>query len=537
MMMLVALCAMADTLLDYAVKFEADARFADGEPLLRFFAIFYTVTGILGFLLQASVGSRVLRRFGLGVAMLSFPVLVLVGGIAATIFTRLWTTAVARGLGMIAANSLFRSAFELLYTPLAPAKKRPTKIFVDIGAQRGGDLVTSGLILAGLTFLPSLPIALVVGAAVVAATGALVAVRSLERGYVLQLAGSLRAGQIEFHDESLVDATTAATIAGTRVGLDREAILQEIRQRGGIPKPSGYESAPDSDAAPLDSVADHVAALHSGDAGLVRRALRGFKEDPRLLVPHAVPLLAGASADEAAAFLARAASRAPGQLVDWLVDPDQPYPVRQRLARVLEGCDEPRALDGLGRLLREPRRLSDPHEALEDFDLRYHAAQSAARIGARHPDRVLPVAHAQAIALEELGVDDRTWERQGRRRPTDPRSVLLDSGSQASLKRIDRSLEHVFTLLGLAGEREVMASTLAALFGSDPYLRGTALEYLDVTLPPELARALRPRLDPARAAQRPRPAERPRAKRAEMADELLRSTSNLVIDRESLRRG
>ncbi len=52
-----------------------------------------------------------------------------------------------RGGQAIFANSLYRSAFELLYTPLPPHKKRPTKTIIDVASDRLGDLIGSGLLL------------------------------------------------------------------------------------------------------------------------------------------------------------------------------------------------------------------------------------------------------------------------------------------------------------------------------------------------------------------------------------------------------
>ena len=66
--------------------------------------------------------------------------------------------------------------------------------------------------------------------------------------------------------------------------------------------------------------------------------------------------------------------------------------------------------------------------------------------------------------------------------------------------------EHVFNLLALALEREPVHIAARAFDTDDPYLRGTALEYLETVLPPALFGALRPRLaERAPAAPRRRP--------------------------------
>src|SRR5262245_20405637 len=61
---LVGVLAIVDALLDYALKSEASSGLAGREELIRFFAIFYTCAGLVGFALQASLGPRVLRWLG-----------------------------------------------------------------------------------------------------------------------------------------------------------------------------------------------------------------------------------------------------------------------------------------------------------------------------------------------------------------------------------------------------------------------------------------------------------------------------------------
>ena len=124
-------------------------------------------------------------------------------------------------------------------------------------------------------------------------------------------------------------------------------------------------------------------------------------------------------------------------------------------------------------------------------------------------------------------MDEETWTRQGRRGGTGAaeRSVLLD---RRALRSVNRSLEHVFTLLSLTHPREMMASALAGLASEEPALRGTALEYLEVILPASLCRTLLPRLD---AEAIPARGER---SREEVSEELLRSSAAVVIDRDEL---
>jgi hypothetical protein len=61
--------------------------------------------------------------------------------------------------------------------------------------------------------------------------------------------------------------------------------------------------------------------------------------------------------------------------------------------------------------------------------------------------------------------------------------------------RVNRSLEHVFTLLSLVLPPETLRLAFHALHTGDPYLRGTALEYLETVLPEALWSRLSPYLE------------------------------------------
>jgi hypothetical protein len=84
-------------------------------------------------------------------------------------------------------------------------------------------------------------------------------------------------------------------------------------------------------------------------------------------------------------------------------------------------------------------------------------------------------------------------------------------------RRIHRRLEHVFALLSLVLDREALQLSLRALYGEDRRLRGTALEYLESTLPTRIRKSLWPYLAGDKV-----PSRKPRA-RDVIVDDLQRS--------------
>ena len=506
---MVALVAVIDALLDYALKAEASARFETGEELIRFFAIFYTAAGLLAFALQASLGERVLKALGLGGAMALLPGVVVLTGAVGSVFARLATAALASGSAFALGNSFFRAGFELLYTPVPPSVKRPTKAWVDVGAQRFGDMAGAGFILLLLALLPVVPTFAVLGLAALAGVGGLVLVARLQRGYVRQLAESLRTGLLSLPE--VVDATTARTLAETHLTIDRAELLARIRelQRGGASASGEPGTEPNLEAAgpssDLQTHFDGVSALASGSTEQAREVLLNVKDDLRL-VAHAIALLERSDlVSDALVFLRRLAPRVVGQLGDALVDAESSVLVRRRVPRVLETCEEARSMQSL------LAGLDD-----RDFEVRLECARSAARLAARKPELRPPEQQVFALAEHELQVDDLVWERQGRRRENErAESVLLD---EAELQRVDRSAELVFTILSLARGEELMSSAVRGLFQGDTQVRGTALEYLETTLPERLRRSLWPRIPGGQPARRPSRGQR------EIAEELLRSS-------------
>jgi HEAT repeat protein len=230
-----------------------------------------------------------------------------------------------------------------------------------------------------------------------------------------------------------------------------------------------------------DSHLEGAADSPSSDAERIRKVLDRDVELDAKLVSDAIPLLAR---DDLFArvmgSLRRAAPRCTGQLVDALLDPSLDPVVRRRIPRVLRVTPTQRAADGLLAGLRDER-----------FDLRYRCAQALVSIKEQNPAIAISREEAVRAALREIALGGRSG----------------------------RSLDHVFSILSLALEKEPLQIALRALRIGDPALRGTALEYLENILPSAVRKELWPHLgSPERLAPSGRSLE-------EMRDDLLRSTA------------
>jgi hypothetical protein len=443
--LVVALAAALAALTDYLLKAEVVSWFGKGEPLVRFFGLFYAGTALAAFLLQALLGRAILARIGLGGSVASHPLLVGAAGVLGFIAPAPWRAILPRGLDVTLRASIFRAGYELFYTPLAEASKRAAKSAVDVSADCLGKGAGAALILL-LTRLDPLYTFVAVNVAGVLAAGAeLTVARRLRTRYVSALEGGLKR-----QGEGLQQAAPRFdfTVAASMVGLDAVSIrraLDDVSERKGQIRHD-------------DPVVTAIANLRSGDLSRVLHVLRAPPTDP-LIVGALIPLLANRDIlKQVVKALTAFGARATGQLVDALLDPATPDIVRRRLPFVLKSCASSLARDGLVQAL-----------AASSFEVRRRCGQALLALIEKHPALVLsPDVGLEAVERELKNHND-------------------DTGSR----------EHIFNLLALVLEREPVRIAALAFDSDDMYLRGTALEYLETVLPSGIFAALVPRLSAA----------------------------------------
>jgi len=494
--LVVALGAVTEALLDYVLKSQAAAALARGPELMAFFAAFHAGTGLLSLAAQTLLTRPALQALGLAGTVALRPLAVAAASVAGVVDPRLWSAVLGRGGHDVLTNSLFRSGYELLYTPLPEREKRAAKQVVDVGFDKLGALL-GGAAVFGAVSVAAAPerglLLLACGLSLL-----LLGFRGrLHRGYVSALEESLRAGKVRLDKEDVVDSTTRLTLAETQLSLGLAARPQQAVSPGAGAAEAGGTA---QKQAPADPLLQRIADLRSGDATRVRRAIRGPHAPDTAVVPHLVPLLARNDLYlEVLRALRRLAPRATGQILDALLDPEADPTLRRRLPRVLKACPTQRAVDGL--LL-----------GLDDasFEVKAQCAQALAALTTRDPELRVPSQAVFAAARREL-----------EREPA--------AGADASGVSSAALLEHVFALLSLVLEREPLQISAWALSGGDAALKGTALEYLENVLPPDVRAALLAYVGAAQPARRPRP-------RREVLEELLRSGEGLSVARDTIRR-
>ncbi len=461
--LLVLLTASAEGLLDYLFKAGAASMMTNGAELLRFFAAFHLGAAILTIGVQLLLLRPLLDRTGIGRTAALLPGGVAAGSLAALVLPGVGVLFALRGLEIVLRGSVFRASYEMLFTPVSPDEKRATKLLIDVGAARMGDIV-GAVVVQGVLWIGVLTMAPLLVATMLCAALALLVAQRLDAGYTRALGRSLRQQASRLGPEPV-----ASAMLETFGALD----LSTLRTTTAYPPPTAAQQALlQSPGRP---------SLSASDPAAVRAALGGEVLRPDQ-IDQVVSLLAW---DELAPDAIRSLRRVPPEetprLLQHLLDPREDFAVRRRLIPVLAERPSQEVFDGMMGALNDAR-----------FEVRYRAGLGLSRIAAQRTGIQVDRATILNTLRREVEVERGVWESRQLIDATDEWSPLE---AEVLRDRATRSLEHVFTLLSLIFPRETVMIAYHGLHASDPYLRGTALEYLEAVLPEHLRLRLWPFLE------------------------------------------
>jgi hypothetical protein len=501
---LVFLGTLAAAIADYVFKAAAVESLGRGEELLRFFAIYYAAISLLSFVVQATVSTLALDKLGLGVTASTPSLALALGGLGGLLFPGLSGAMAARAGESVFRGSLFKTGYEIFFTPIDPQDKRAAKSIIDVGFDRLGD-AAGGAAIAALLMLPfGDPSRRLLIAAVVCSGVGLFAASRLSRGYIRTLEESLVNRALDLDLGDVEDLTTRTLILKT---LHSTALPR-------VPSSEGASSSPGTAIA--DAEVQEILALRSRDVNRIRPVLRDEDGLPATLVSHVIPLLAwDPVADDAIRALKGVAEERVGELTDALLDPNQAFAVRRRLARVFSVCISQRAVDGVLLGLEDLR-----------FEVRFHCGRSLAAILERNAFVRVDVERVFGLVRRELAVGRPVWESQRLLDDVDDNRFVDGFLKQ----RAGQSLAHVFTLLSLVLPTVPLQIAYRGLHTNDRALRGTALEYLEGVLP----RDIRDRLWPV-LGDEPAPAPATARNREQILNELVSSNESIMLNLEGLR--
>ena len=462
---LVFLTSTTAALLDYLFKSGAAAAIGRGSSLVHYFAVYYTGVQIVTFLIQIGLTRRVLEPFGVARTAAILPVAAGASSIAAILVPIFGVTVASRLVEACLRGSLFRSAYELLYTPIPLADKRAAKATIDVGCDRLGDAAGAGIAALCGAWLATSPRMGMLGLAIaLSAAAAVVAIRA-GRGYRAVL------------ERGLLDRADAEGMAAG------DYLAESVFESVPVVAPQKVRVEEPSDPLPVavkvrDPVLDALEELRCGKPERVIAFLNSAPWDP-LFGAQAIQLIGWDEVSTAARnYLKKGGASPVGQLTDALLDADVEFGIRRRIPRVLAHAGGQRSVDGLLLALRDSR-----------FEVRFQCGRALDYLHGDEPGLDISAAAVYGSVERELSASKeiwRSWRVLDKRESSDSFSFLDD----VLRERADHRLEHVFGLLSLVLPREPLIAAFRGLHSEDRTFRALALEYLETLLPASLRERL-----------------------------------------------
>jgi hypothetical protein len=465
----VLLVSMSAATLDYLFNYRATMRFGKGQDLTRFFALFYAGTSVATFLVQAGMSRMMLRRFGPGQTVAVLPVAVTGASLISLFVPGAYMVIFSRGLEQLLRGSLYRTGYELFYTPMPASERRTTKAAIDIGADRLGEGLAAAAVQLLLVFPAEVASSFILAATVLFSSVAAWLALRLDRAYVKVLEKGLSRQTVVIKPEEVQDEIT------------RSIILRSASSLSGLEVP-GAEGGAGGHV--TDAVLRRLAELRSSDPLRARAALVGIDLREPLFVPQVIALLGRDETARAAHdALSRDVERVAGQLIDRLADESADVKLRRRLPRILAGAK--------GRLAREGllRQLRDNH-----FEIRLRCGRALEKLIETNPAFKPDAPAVFELVERELSSKHKApQKRSGGEGPGDDGDFPV--ADEVLRERASQGLTHICTLLGLILPPQSVRLAFRALHTDDAKLRGVALEYLDSVLPKSLSRQLTAQLE------------------------------------------
>ncbi len=133
---IVTVTLVVSTLVDFLYNSIVEQKIEGNAGLTSFFGLFNMGLMIVAFLLQLLMTSSFIRRFGLRISLLLYPLVLMICLGALAFVPVLFLAVLLKGSDKSLSYSLNQSVRELLYIPVPPVRKYKAKIFIDMFVNR-----------------------------------------------------------------------------------------------------------------------------------------------------------------------------------------------------------------------------------------------------------------------------------------------------------------------------------------------------------------------------------------------------------------
>jgi AAA family ATP:ADP antiporter len=148
---IVALYEIVSTVMDFQFT-STVAHYLDGAAIGRQFSRVFAITNAVSVVVQLGFTGLVMRRLGVGAALVVLPAAIFAGSTAFLALPTLWIGSFLNTADNAFAYSINQSAKEALYVPTSSDEKYHAKAFIDMFVQRFAKAVAVGVSLAITTW-------------------------------------------------------------------------------------------------------------------------------------------------------------------------------------------------------------------------------------------------------------------------------------------------------------------------------------------------------------------------------------------------
>lgn len=134
--LIIGITVLATTLVDFQFKKIIQETYNTKDALTGFFGSYYAYINIITILFQLLVTGGLLKRFGIGVAILIMPISLVLGSTATLIYPVLWAAILVKTCDDIFSLSINKLGIEILYIPILASIKTKAKAFIDVVVER-----------------------------------------------------------------------------------------------------------------------------------------------------------------------------------------------------------------------------------------------------------------------------------------------------------------------------------------------------------------------------------------------------------------
>ena len=219
---LICVSSLVTTVVGWQFKAAAKAVYPGTDQLAAFYGTFNMYAGALSLITQFFIASRLLRRFGIGVALLIVPVALTVGSLSLLLSGGLWAAVLLRGSDQVVRYSVDKATVELLYLPVPARQMTRAKALIDTAVWRTGDGLGAALVLVCLKLL-GLTTSQISGVVLVSLAAWIAAAIAAERHYVETLRDSIYEHRLDVERLSVETDRATSDVLADALSADNPA--------------------------------------------------------------------------------------------------------------------------------------------------------------------------------------------------------------------------------------------------------------------------------------------------------------------------